>query len=151
VIVIRPAVPADAPPMSTLLIASITELCTADHQGRPEALDPWLANKTPEGVLRWFANPDNRLFVAERDGALAAAGAVNINREIILNYVSPAHRFVGVSKALLQAMEAALGPGDATLTSTATAHRFYLAMGSTDTGQIDRDGGTVTYPMRKVL
>ena len=150
-ITVRPAVPADAPAMSTLLVASITELCVADHQNRPEALQPWLRNKTPAGVLNWFANPDNRLFVAERYGVLAAAGGFNTSREVILNYVSPLHRFRGASKALLAAMEEALGPGDATLTSTKTAHRFYLAMGWADTGEIDRDGGMVAYPMRKRL
>ena len=31
-------------------------------------------------------------------------------------------------------MEAALGPGEATLTSTVTAHRFYLARGWSDAG-----------------
>jgi GNAT superfamily N-acetyltransferase len=137
--------------MSALLIASITELCVLDHGNRPEALGPWLANKTPEGVARWFANPDSRLFVAERDGGLAAVGGVNGRREITLNYVSPAHRFAGVSKALLTAMETALGPGDARLTSTVTAHRFYRTMGWTDTGELERDGGMVAHPMRRML
>jgi hypothetical protein len=63
--------------------------------------------------------------------------------------VSPEHRFVGASTALLAAMEATLGPGEATLTSTATAHRFYLARGWTDAGEVERYAGMAAYPMRK--
>ena len=148
---VRPAVLADAEAMSDLLVASLTALCAEDHGNRPDAVVPWLANKTPDGVRKWLTNPENRLFVAEHDGALAAAGGCNTKREIILNYVSPEHRFVGASTALLAEMEAALGPGEARLTSTTTAHRFYLARGWVDAGQIERYAGTAAYPMRKML
>jgi hypothetical protein len=151
VIAVRSATRADAPAMSAVLIASITALCVADHGNRPEALSRWLANKSPESVLGWFDNSDNRLFVAERHGAVAAVGGINTSREIILNYVSPEHRFAGVSSALLSAMEQALGSGEATLDSTATAHRFYLSRGWIDTGAVERYAGMVAWPMRKVL
>jgi len=151
VIAVRPAIVADAAAISDLLIASITALCVADHGNRPEAVVPWLSNKTPNGIRAWFANRDNRLFVAEHDGALAAAGACNLHREIILNYVSPEHRFVGASTALLAALEQALGPGEARLTSTTTAHRFYRSRGWQDAGAIERHAGMVAYPMRKML
>lgn len=148
---VRAAVPADAAAMSAVLIGSITSLCAADHGNRPESLSRWLANKTPDGVLGWFAVPQNRLIVAERDGVLAAVGGFNTGREIILNYVSPAHRFAGVSKALLATMEAELGPGEAHLSSTATALTFYRAMGWEETGALDHWAGMVSYPMRKAL
>jgi len=151
VISVRPATLADVDAMSDVLVASITALCVEDHENRPETVSRWLANKTPDGVRAWFANPENRLFVAERDGVIAAAGACNTKREIILNYVSPEHRFVGASTALLAAMEAALGPGEATLTSTTTAHRFYLSRGWTDVGDAERYAGMTAYPMRKRL
>ena len=48
-IIVRPAVVADAQAMSDLLVASITALCVADHGNRPEAVVPWLSNKTPDG------------------------------------------------------------------------------------------------------
>ena len=137
--------------MSDLLVASITALCVADHQNRPEAVSRWLANKSPQGVRQWFDNPDNRIFVAELDGAIAGTGAFNTRREIILNYVSPEHRFAGVSKALLVAMEEALGPGEATLTSTETARRFYRTMGWSGTGAIEGWAGMVAFPMHKTL
>lgn len=133
------------------MIASITALCVLDHQNRPEAVSRWLANKTPEGVLKWFDNPDNRILVAAHEGALAAAGAFNTKREIILNYVSPEHRFAGASTALLAAMEQALGPGEATLSSTGTARRLYRARGWTETGEPEHWAGMLAYPMRKSL
>ena len=137
--------------MSTVLTASIRELCIADHGNRPHALSQWLANKTPTGVRAWFANPDNRMFVAEHDGEIAAAGAFSVKREIILNYVAPAHRFMGVSSAMLAALEAALGPGEATLSSTGTALQFYRDRGWVDAGAPEEWAGMTAYPMRKRL
>lgn len=150
-IIVRRAVVADVPAMSDVLIASITALCIEDHQNRPGIVTRWLRNKTPEGVAQMLANPALTMFVAEREGDIAAAGAINDSREIALNYVSPEHRFTGVSKALLKAMEAALGPGEATLISTATAHEFYQRMGWRDHGEAERGGGMIAYPMRKQL
>ena len=124
-IAVRPGTLADIDAMSDLLVASITALCVEDHH--------------------------NRLFVAEHDGVTAATGGCNVKREIILNYVSPEHRFAGMSSALLGAMEAALGPGEATLTSTVTARRFYLARGWSDAGAVERYAGMIAYPMRKML
>lgn len=150
-ITIREAVVGDAAAISAVLIASITELCAADHRGDPEALKSWLANKTPEGVGMWFANPANTILVAERDGEIAACGAFNTGRKIILNYVAPKHRFAGVSKALLRAMEVALGPGEATLDSTLTARPFYLAAGWEEAGPPEPYRFVAGYPMRKLL
>ena len=150
-ITVRRAAPEDAPAMSAVLIASITELCAADHRDDPAALSSWLANKTPAGVGQWFANPVNTILVAERAGEIAACGAFNTDRMIILNYVAPNHRFRGVSKALLAAMEAALGPGEATLDSTLTARPFYLAAGWEEAGQAKVYRLVDGYPMRKLL
>jgi len=151
VISVRLAEPDDAPGMSKLLIASITELCVADHRNDPDILALWLANKTEDGVGRWFANPDNTLLVAERDGSLAAAGGINVAREIILNYVAPGHRFAGVSSALLAAMEGVLGLGEATLSSTATARKFCRTRGWVETGTEETWARMTAYPMRKML
>ena len=150
-ITVRRAVQADAPAMSAVLIASITELCVADHNNDPAALASWLANKSPEGVGVWFANPANTMLVAEHDGALAACGAFNTSRKIILNYVSPRHRFAGVSKAMLQAMEAGLGAGEAWLDSTKTARAFYRAAGWVEEGPPEPYRHVEGHPMRKLL
>lgn len=150
-IAIRRATLDDVAAMSAVLIASITELCVADHQNNPEALASWLANKSPAGVAKWFANPANTLLVAERDGEIAAVGAYSSERRIILNYVSPRHRFMGVSKAMLAALEAGLGPGEATLDSSETARRFYRDAGWEESGPPEPYRFVPGYPMRKML
>lgn len=153
-IAVRPAVPADAEAMSAVLTASIRELCTADHRDDPDILAGWLRNKTPQMVARMFDRPGASLLVAERDGEIAAVGCLNGPDEIGLNYVAPAHRFHGVSKALLAALEDRIrlsGADVARLTSTGTAHRFYLANGWHDAGPAEADRGMLCYPMEKRL
>lgn len=153
-IAVRPAVPADAEAMSIVLTASIRELCTADHRDDPDILAGWLRNKTPQMVARMFDRPGTALLVAERDGEIAAVGCLNGPDEIGLNYVAPAHRFHGVSKALLAALEDRIGLSGADvarLTSTGTAHRFYLANGWHDTGPAEAERGMLCYPMEKRL
>jgi GNAT superfamily N-acetyltransferase len=153
-IAIRPAGPADAPAMSAVLTASIRDLCTADHRNDPEILAGWLRNKTPEMVLKMLERPGAQFLVAEHDGEIAAVGCLNSPDEIGLNYVTPTHRFHGVSKALLAALEERIrqsGAAVATLTSTGTAHRFYLANGWEDAGPAEADRGMLCYPMEKRL
>jgi GNAT superfamily N-acetyltransferase len=154
VIRIRPAEAADIGAMSAALTASIRDLCTADHGNRPDILNGWLANKTPAGVAKMLANPRATLFVAEHDGTIAAVGAISADGAIGLNYVDPAFRFRGVSKALLAHMEtvlAARGFAEGRLTSTRTAHRFYRDAGWLDDGPPERMFDLESYPMRKPL
>jgi GNAT superfamily N-acetyltransferase len=153
-ITIRPAVPADAAAMSAVLIASIRDLCIADHRNDPAILDGWLRNKTPEMVLKMLERPGAQFLVAERDGEIAAVGCLTGPEEVGLNYVAPAHRFHGVSKALLTALEERIrqsGAYLARLTSTGTAHRFYLANGWQDAGPAEADRGMLCHPMEKRL
>jgi GNAT superfamily N-acetyltransferase len=152
VIAVRSATVDDADAMSTVLTASITELCVVDHGGRPEALTAWLSNKSLAHMRAMLGDAARSVLVAEVDRALAGVGAVEpAERLVALNYVSPSHRFVGVSTALLEALEAALGPGEARLSSTATALRFYRARGWTQTGETETWRGMTAYPMRKRL
>lgn len=153
-IAIRPAVPADAAAMSAVLTASIRDLCAADHGNDPTILRGWLHNKTPDMVLKMLERPGAQYLVAERDGEIAAVGCLTGPDEIGLNYVAPSHRFHGVSKALLAALEdriRASGIAVARLTSTGTAHRFYLAGGWRDAGPAEADRGMLCYPMVKRL
>lgn len=151
---VRPATEADVPAMSAVLVASITELCTADHRGDPDTIARWTANKTIEGVCAMLGDARARLFVAESDGEVAAVGSINDGNRIGLNYVGPQHRFRGVSKSLLAAMEddmRARGVREATLESTVTARRFYAACGWVETEQPVRGRFITDYPMRKRL
>jgi GNAT superfamily N-acetyltransferase len=154
VIRVRPARADDVPAMSAVLTASITQLCTADHRNDPAILARWLANKSPEKVAQMLASPSAEFFVAEHAGVVAAVGCINSPDEIGLNYVSPAHRFAGISKALLAGMEEHLrkrGVTTAQLSSTATAHRFDLANGWHDAGACELDFGMTSQPMEKRL
>lgn len=153
-ITIRRAAVADIPAMSEVLTRSITELCGLDHKNDPAAIAAWTANKTPEGVRRILENPDVQLFVAEHDGMVAAVGCVQGGNEIGLNYVHPEHRFQGVSRALLAAMEQAMrdyGFAEAKLKATETAHAFYRANGWHDAGDLTTGRWIDAWPMVKGL
>jgi GNAT superfamily N-acetyltransferase len=151
---IRRADERDAEACSEVLCASIRELCLADHNGDAELIARWLANKTPEHMARWMANPRVVLFLAERDGAPAGVGSIHLDGEVLLNYVAPAHRFTGVSRAMLAHLETALRERDiamARLTSTKTAHPFYRKAGWVDINQPEVMFGIKGYPMEKEL
>lgn len=135
---IRRAAVNDAEPASMVLRRSITELCARDHGNDPDILRSWLANKTPEKFQEWATAQDNCCLVAiGDDGAILGVGLLSKGGEIRLNYVSPDARFLGVSSALIEAMEQEarkLGIDRLTLNSTATAHRFYQARGYKNEG-----------------
>ncbi|QCI66502.1 GNAT family N-acetyltransferase [Phreatobacter stygius] len=152
---IRRATEADAAAAAEVLRRSIAELCRADHQDDPVVLTGWLANKTPETVAAWIADPDSVVMVAvDDDGAIAGVGSAAASGEITLNYVSPTFRFRGVSKAMVAELErhlASLGCHRAKLTSTITAHRFYLCAGYRDDGPPKPWRGGNIHPMVKRL
>lgn len=132
---IRAAQMREASAICDVLRRSITELCVADHQNDPARLGEWLANKTPEDVASWIADPDNCMFVAVAGERVLGVGSVRSGGEIALNYVAPEGRFQGVSRAMLRTLEDTareLGCHRVTLTSTFTAHDFYLAAGYAD-------------------
>ena len=151
---IRDATPDDAEAACAVLRASIIELCVADHGNDPVLLQRWLANKQPEIVAGWIAQPDRSVLVAvDEAGAILAVGAVSDSGEITLNYVSPHARFRGVSRALLATLEARAaerGNSVCRLQSSETARRFYLANGYIDDGEpIRKFGMRSGYPMSK--
>ncbi len=153
-IVVRPAVEADIAAMSAVMTASVTELCGADHHNNPDNIAHWVSNRTPEGVARMLVNPEQSFLVVEHGGEIAAVGAVNRQGVVIFNYVSPAHRFQGVSGALLVRLEQVLrdwGHEEARLVSTITARRFYLDRGWVEDGPPLVEGFSTSYPMRKRL
>jgi GNAT superfamily N-acetyltransferase len=152
IIRLRPAVLADVRAMSMVMTASVAELCGADHHNEAANIAQWVSNRTPDGVASMMANPAQKFFVAERNDELAAVGAVNDEGVVIFNYVSPGHRFCGVSHALLLHLEQALraaGHSEGRLVSTTTAHPFYLRRGWADDGPPQVDGFSISYPMRK--
>ena len=154
-VAIRDAAPDDAVAACHVLRESISRLCVADHRNDPAILNAWLANKTPEIVAAWAARKGNSLLLAVEGDAVLAVGSVTDAGEITLNYVAPAARFRGVSRALLSALEArAIERGNkrCKLTSTETAHRFYQSAGYIDDGVPTGKFGTTTgYAMSKEI
>src|SRR5438270_13832591 len=102
---IRDAVPAEAPAACEVLRRSIIELCAADHRNDSVILARWLANKTPEIVASWIAKPGNSVLVAAEGEVILAVGSVTDEGEVTLNYVSPDARVLGVSRAMMPALE----------------------------------------------
>jgi GNAT superfamily N-acetyltransferase len=151
---IRDAAAEDALAACQVMRRSIVELCALDHRNDPTILQNWLANKTPEIVASWIAQPGGSVLVAVDEDAIVAGGVTD-SGEITLNYVLPEARFRGVSCAMLAALEArAVERGNArcTLLSTETAHRFYLANGYTQDGSpAGKFGTSGGYPMSKSL
>ncbi len=151
---IRPATVTDAEAAASVLSRSIRELCTLDHGGDEQALGQWLGNKTPNKVRSWIEAPDGRIVVAEEGGLILGVGGASRGGVITLNYVAPEARFKGVSKAILASLEACLrnqGCTQSTLTSTRTAHVFYLAAGYEDAGEPQFWGRLPGQPMKKSL
>ncbi|MGA7808730.1 MAG: GNAT family N-acetyltransferase [Bradyrhizobium sp.] len=134
---------------------SIAQLCGADHHDDRMMLERWLRNKRPDIVVGWAKEEGNSPLVAVDGDAVLAVGSVRDSGEITLNYVAPEARFQGVSSALLAALEAraaARGNARCTLTSTETAHRFYLSRGYVDEGPPRGHFGTSAgYPMSKPI
>ena len=148
---VRAAAPEEAAEIAVLLRRSITELCAADHGNRPADLADWLANKTPETVAGWIADPGQRLVVAELDGRLAGVAAARADGAVLLDYVAPGHTRRGIGSALLADLEAwarGRGAAEARLESTTAARAFYRARGYREHAPPTPAGG---FPMRKPL
>jgi GNAT superfamily N-acetyltransferase len=150
---IRAAKLSDAQAMSLTLVASITELCTADHRNDPTIITQWIGNKTPTEIERWLKDQTGRYFVAEEAGQVIGVGAFR-GDEVLLNYVAPFARFQGVSKAMLVRVEHEMRETHVDigkLTTTETALRFYLAAGWLEQGKENPTLGVRSRPMTKAL
>jgi N-acetylglutamate synthase-like GNAT family acetyltransferase len=127
---IRQAKTEDAVAACAVVRRSIAELCHADHGGDDVLLAKWLSNKTVENFTRWIMQ--SHFVVAEEAGTILGVPTMGDSGKITLNYVSPDARFRGVSKALVQQLEAqarALGLSECVLETTQTALRFYQSLG----------------------
>lgn len=152
--VIREARGDDAAEMSRVIIASIAKLCRPDHGDDSAIVENWTANKSPGDLARWHNDQSKHMYVADCEGEILCVGAFNDAGEIQLNYIAPKARFSGISKSMLGHLEdemRARGMAEGRLTSTETAHRFYLSAGWTDMGAPEEMFGTRCYPMAKRL
>ena len=129
---IRDGTAADAAEAVNALRRSIAELCVADHRHDRTELDEWLRNKTAAAWQQWIARDDAVVLVAERNSKIIGVGMATLSGEILLNYVHPEARFEGVSKAILEVIEAKLRLQNVQrcqLESTVTARSFYESCG----------------------
>ncbi|MEM8697940.1 MAG: hypothetical protein AAGF44_02145 [Pseudomonadota bacterium] len=62
----------EAPAMSRVVIASISDLCAADYRDDPLIIARWTANNTPENTSRWIENAEALLVVAIQDDVEAS-------------------------------------------------------------------------------
>ncbi|MBD8894057.1 GNAT family N-acetyltransferase [Roseibium litorale] len=150
---VRRAIAEDAEQVANLLRRSIIELCTPDHLGDPERYERWIANKTPENALKWIEGP-GAVFVAVTECRVSGVGMGSPDGEVLLNYVLPDARFSGVSKALMEAVEAYFvdaGLKTSKLKSSGTAERFYRSLGYAETGEVEVHRGMTFRSFRKSL
>ena len=141
---IRQATPNDAPAACSLLRRSIEHGCVADHGRRPEILEAWLGNKTPQNVVAWLSSPSNYAVVAERSTGGAAGtelvGLALLNQagRLALCYVLPEALRSGVGRALLAAVEAQARTwhiGKLHMHSPASASLFFERQGYVNAGK----------------
>lgn len=129
--VVRSATVFDVFEMSAVLTRSITELCEADHQGDPDQIAEWTANKSPEHIRNWLRGA-HHIWVAELDGRLCAVAGTSPEGEVSVLYVDPWAVGRGLGTALLAKAEHHLkeiGFAQASLESTTTALEFYRCHG----------------------
>ena len=139
--------------LSRVLVRSITRLCEADHGNQPDKIAAWTANKDPQSVRNWIIS-GTQIWLAERNGNVAAVGGLRAPAEISLLYVDPGHAGQGVGAALLSRLEAELatsGAPVAHLMSTRTALGFYRRYGWVAAGEPADWNGMPQFPLRKSL
>ena len=150
---VRQAAREDADAACAVLRRSITECCARDHRNDPAILAAWLGNKTPGNLRSWFS-PPNHAVIAEENGVTVGVALMGANGMITLNYLLPEAQYKGIGKAMLEALEkeaATRGLTELTLSSTVTAHGFYLRNGYADTDRKSGLFGMSSTVMKKTL
>ena len=151
---IRRAQPIDANALASLLIRSIRELCGPDYDMDESLIGPWCANKTPENMLAWMANPNSYFIVVEDEGMIRGTGNVTKTGHIVLCYLLPGEQGKGYGAALLNAMiefARESGVAEMTLESTRTAREFYLHHGFDEVDEVKCAGSVPGYKMSMKL
>ena len=153
-VTVRPAESRDCNAAALVLQRSIREVCGPDYGNENALLEDWCANKTPEQVFEWIADPSLETLVAEGDGEVVGVGQLNASGELTLCYVRPDMQGSGVGSLMLSFLEKAAtdrGLDRITLTSTSTAYTFYQRHGYRVSGAPRSLGAGLAYPMGKLL
>src|SRR3954471_18161449 len=104
-LIVRKGAARDAEGACRVVRRSITECCSEDHGNDAAILESWLGNKTPAKVQSWFGS-EGYAVVAERDNEIVGTAMLKAEGTIVLFYVLPEARFMGVGQAMLRAVEA---------------------------------------------
>jgi len=151
--ILRQATLFDVFELSTVLIASITQLCAKDHHNEPDQIVRWSANKDPASIRRWISE-GAQIHVIEKEGHIAGVGAITHAGWINLLYMSPEFVGAGLGKLLLRHLEHLLAQSGhivARLDATRTAFGFYESQGWNADGAPKYWNGIPQFPMRKSL
>ncbi|XWN34287.1 MAG: GNAT family N-acetyltransferase [Devosia sp.] len=143
----------DADAIAQVLVQSITDLCDKDHRGTQDIIVRWTANKTAPNMRTAITSDGAVVLVSRVSDGIACVGMA-AGEQVLLNYVAPAHRLSGHSKAMLAALESKMKAGGvetARLISTKTAHRFYQKAGWQDCGPPEVQFDLKGFPMKKTL
>lgn len=150
---VRAAEARDAADATEVVRRSIVELCAPEHRNDPETLAQWLANKTVDRFLAWFASPRYYCVVAEDESGICGVGLIADDGEIQLCYVRPGVQRRGHGSAMLASLESRAriwGLSRIRLKSTGIARAFYERHGYRSAGEPGSGFGiTVPYPYAK--
>ncbi|MBX2882329.1 MAG: GNAT family N-acetyltransferase [Granulosicoccus sp.] len=127
---IRNACTEDAQEICDVIIASVRELCHADHGGDEKKIAEWLNNKTVRNVESWIARNHTVCAVNDARKSVVGVSMLNSNQEILLNYIAPEYAKMGLGKELMKKLEAICSQtGSMTVQSTLSALAFYQSCG----------------------
>lgn len=135
------------------MIASITELCAADHRNDRAVIDRWVSNKSPDHVRAWIES-GTQILVAETGSRPAGVSAATPEGEVLLLFIAPEAAGRGIGKTLLCHLETWLadrGMAEAYLESSLTAVAFYRRAGWRDLGIFPGSFDMPGHRMRKRL
>jgi GNAT superfamily N-acetyltransferase len=152
-VTIRRALAADAEAVLSVLKRSVRDGCLADHKGDSGTIDRWLANKTIQNLTKWFQS-ENPVLVAEMQSSIMGVAMLRVDGQILLFYVAPEFHRRGAGRALLVALEEEATHrrlSSLSLSSTKTAHDFYLRNGFIDTGRQQEVLGMKVSVLEKTL
>jgi GNAT superfamily N-acetyltransferase len=151
----RPATLEDAEAAVAVVRDSIRLLCVADHQNDAATLEQWLGNKTVAQFVRWLADEERFMVVAELHGVVCGVGAIQRDGGVRLCYVKPGTQGHGVGLELMNALEVQArgwGCSELTVQSSLRARSFYERCGFTPSGEPKCGFGlSLCYPYHKLL
>lgn len=146
---IRAAVPEDAPAISAL-IRSVAGAFLLHPDGA--GAEAFLATITREAIAGYIASPDFNYRAGILDGALAGVVAIRDNRHLYHLFVAPERQGQGLAKQLwLDAKAEAVrrgNPGTFTVNSTPIAVPVYQSFGFSAAGDRVETHGIAFVPMR---